>query len=316
MKAHDQLQRPAVAATAVLTSLLALTANARADVYCDLAVEAVRISAGSAPGLYDVEVDIAIGPGSEAPTDVIGVRLFDGPLPILDMSIDPLGIGGGTCCVNSSTCPAVSNYTVECRGSCPGGGIEYQCVYIRRGSASDVALAPGSVLLVVVDPDGVHFESCPEGTSNNSHAVAIGDFPQATCVGKANSDGCVASMSYTGSPSLSSSDPFEIAATQALALKAGVLFYGASPAAIPFQGGVLCSSQPVRRTPVQISSGDPLQACSGVFTFDFRAWALGGSDPSLVAGQRVVAQYWYRDPADPSGFATGLSNALDFTLWH
>ncbi len=316
MQPRHKLQRRAFAAAAALTSLLALTASARADVYCDLAVEAVRISAGSTPGLYDVEIDIAIQPGVEPPTDAIGVRLFDGALPIFDLSIDPLGISGGTCCVYASQCPALSNYSVECRGSCPGGGVEYLCVYIQRGKASDVALLPGSVLLAVVDPDGVHFESCPDGTSNNSLAVVVGDFPQATCVGKANSDGCVASMSYTGSPSLSSGDPFEIAATQALALKAGVLFYGSSPAAIPFQGGVLCTSQPVRRTPVQVASGNPLQPCSGVFTFDFRAWALGGSDPSLVAGQRVVAQYWYRDPADPSGFATGLSNALDFTLWH
>jgi hypothetical protein len=316
MQPRNKFQRPAVAATAVLASLLALTASARADVYCDLAIEAVRLSAGSAPGLYHVEVDVAIRPGSEFPIDVIDVRFFDGPLPVLELSIDPIGISGGSCCVSSSQCPAVSNFVVECRGSCPGGGIEYECVYVRRGKVVDVPLAPGTVVLVVVDPDGAHFETCPEGLSNNAHAVVVNDFPQATCVGKTNSDGCVASVTYSGSPSLSSSDPFEIAATQALALKAGVLFYGASPATIPFQGGVLCTSQPVRRTPVQVSSGDPEQACSGVFTFDFRAWAVSGSDPSLVAGRRVVAQYWYRDPADPSGFATGLSNALDFTLWH
>ena len=37
---------------------------------------------------------------------------------------------------------------------------------------------------------------------------------------------------------------------------------------------------------------------------DFKAFALSGVDPALVAGASVYAQYWYRDPADAYGSGT------------
>ena len=40
----------------------------------------------------------------------------------------------------------------------------------------------------------------------------------------------------------------------------------------------------------------------------------GGQDPLLVPGTTVDAQWWSRDPLDPTGFGTGLSDALEFTI--
>jgi hypothetical protein len=52
--------------------------------------------------------------------------------------------------------------------------------------------------------------------------------------------------------------------------------------------------------------------CSGVFSFDWRAWMISGADASLLAGTTVDAQFWSRDP--PSSFSVNLSNALEFTI--
>ena len=45
---------------------------------------------------------------------------------------------------------------------------------------------------------------------------------------------------------------------------------------------------------------------------DFNAWTATLSDPALVAGAVVRAQYWYRDPA--ASFGSGLSDAAEFTI--
>ena len=76
----------------------------------------------------------------------------------------------------------------------------------------------------------------------------------------------------------------------ALSLAAAALAacgYGAERAATPFQGATLCIAAPVRRTPIQMSGGNPPPAdCSGVFAFDFNALVRAGTDPGLVPGRR------------------------------
>jgi len=69
----------------------------------------------------------------------------------------------------------------------------------------------------------------------------------------------------------------------------------------------------VKRTTVQVAGGNPPpDDCTGSYFFDFNAWIQGGTDPALVAGVTVYAQYWSRDPAAAS--ATSLSNAVRFTI--
>jgi len=135
--------------------------------------------------------------------------------------------------------------------------------------------------------------------------------PIAYCTAKVNSQGCTPSIDSFGHPTLTGLDDFTIAATNVLNNKSGVLYWGLSSSTAPFEGGVLCVGQPVVRTGLQLSGGDPGDDdCSGayslVFTHDY------AQSKGLTAGTTCFAQYWTRDPASASG--TGLTNALQFTL--
>ena len=80
-----------------------------------------------------------------------------------------------------------------------------------------------------------------------------------------------------------------------------------------FTWGTLCVRSPLSRAPLLSSGGNPPPSdCSGQLAMDFKAFALSGADPGLVAGVSVWAQYWYRDPGDVHGL--GLTDAAAFTL--
>jgi Tol biopolymer transport system component len=139
------------------------------------------------------------------------------------------------------------------------------------------------------------------------------DTPVVYCVAKPNSKGCLPAIGWTGSPSLTTGGNLRIQASQVLSSTLGLLFYGEGQAFYPFFGGVGCVTLPFTRTTVQNSGGSAGGVdCSGAFTFDFTAYALSGIDPTLIPGQRVCAQYWYRDVA--STFGSGLTNAIDWIL--
>jgi hypothetical protein len=137
--------------------------------------------------------------------------------------------------------------------------------------------------------------------------------PAVFCVGKVNSLGCTPFVSFSGLPSASSGASFLITSNNVINQKNGLMFYGRSPAATPFQGGTKCVADPVQRTASQNSGGSVSGAdCSGTFVVDFNALVASGVDPSLVAGVKLYAQYWSRDPASPS--TTSLSNAVQFVI--
>jgi len=139
--------------------------------------------------------------------------------------------------------------------------------------------------------------------------------PVAYCSAKANSQGCLPVVASSGVPSASDASPFLITAAMKLNNKNGLLFYGYDSAALPFLSGTLCVQPPLRRTPVQSSGGNPPpDDCSGSFSLDFNALIQGGSDPFLVPGQQVDAQYWSRDPLIGDGSGASLSNALEFDV--
>jgi hypothetical protein len=163
----------------------------------------------------------------------------------------------------------------------------------------------GSVAALIVGDTQTNLASVGQVTV---HTLDLAPF--AYCTAKTNSQGCQASISSTGSPS-ASHGPFTVDATNVINNKNGLLFYGFVPAASPFAGGVKCVGNPVRRTAVQSSGGNPPpDDCSGAFSFDFAARIQSGIDPSLIAGETVYCQYWYRDPRDPQ--FTSLSNGLWF----
>lgn len=137
--------------------------------------------------------------------------------------------------------------------------------------------------------------------------------PAIYCTTKTNSQWCNPAIGYSGSPTASGSTSFHVTGVKFLNNKSGLLFYGSTPSGVAFQGGTLCVKLPITRTAVQSSGGSPSGSdCSGAYDYDFEALITSGSDASLIAGAKVYAQYWSRDPASVS--TTSLSNAVWFVI--
>ena len=139
---------------------------------------------------------------------------------------------------------------------------------------------------------------------------------------KTNSLGCEPAISSAGTPSASASTGFVIDCAQVRNNKNGLLFYGFTGAQqIPFLGGFLCVSTPIRRAIVVNAGGNaaPANDCSGVLSMDWNAFSHGslGGNPAAGAstvGAEIHSQWWARD----QGFAPpnnhSLSDGLRFTV--
>lgn len=283
----------------------------------DLSLESLELSALSESGTFGASAGVRLVPGDGHVSVAPIVRYYRNGLAVSEVSID-LGHGiSGSCCDHDWNCPDLDGFTVSCQETCFGGtpGGAKQCVYHKTVSVDLGPLEPGDQVSAVIDPDGWFSEQSPSGTTNNSLHVDLPLQPSPYCAAKLDSAGCLPGVSFAGAPSASSPDAFVVAATQVLSGKNSMLFYGLQQAEIPFLGGVLCAQPPLRRTDLQNSGGSlQLGDCSGAFTFDFNAQIQSGMDPYLLPGADVGAQYWYRDPQDPSGYGSGLSNALGFQI--
>jgi len=120
------------------------------------------------------------------------------------------------------------------------------------------------------------------------------------------------SIGFTGTPSASLPVAFRIEAQSVVGQKNGLLYYGYSPALLPFLGGTLCVLPPLRRTPTQNSGGGAPSDCSGVYSWNMNVWIQSGNDPFLVPGTAAQAQYWFRDPT--ASFGVGLTDAVSFVV--
>lgn len=134
--------------------------------------------------------------------------------------------------------------------------------------------------------------------------------PVTYCTPKLSSAGCLPAMESVGYPSLQGGS-FQVRATGLHNQVPGIAIWSFGSAAIPFQGGTLCLSPPVMRTPSK-STGGPGGAttCTGTLGFVF--------DPAYIqtqgfsSGQNLFAQVWTRDLGD--AFGSSLSDAIGF-VW-
>ncbi len=190
------------------------------------------------------------------------------------------------------------------------GALEATLLGWRDGSGYGAALAGGldfngdGALELVV---GAPLEDLG-GNSTGCARLLLADTskPYRYCSAKVNSAGCTPQISWTGGASLTLGDNLHITATNVLAQKAGMLFWGTAQASLPFGGGTLCVAQPLRRTPVQFSNGS--SGCMGVYDHHFsQAEMLAAQIP---AGSRIFAQYWSRDPGFPAPNNIGLTAGL------
>jgi hypothetical protein len=149
--------------------------------------------------------------------------------------------------------------------------------------------------------------------------------PKLYCNAKPNSLGCYPLIDWYGEPSASEDDNFVILCRNVRNQKSGLLFYSVngSVSSAPFQGGTLCigpSGSGIKRTPALSSGGSTsVDDCTGRFQIDMCEFAhglLGGTpQPGLtVPGNRVLTQWWGRDPGFPAPNNTMLSDAMDYTI--
>jgi Tol biopolymer transport system component len=140
----------------------------------------------------------------------------------------------------------------------------------------------------------------------------------AYCTAGTSSNGCTATISATGSASVTAGSGFVLHVAGVEGLRQGLVFYGVSgPQTLTWSSGsssVLCVRTPIQRTGAQ-NSGGTLGQCDGSFALDWNAFiathpsALGNP---FTQGAIVAAQAWYRDPA--AAKTSNLSNALEFRV--
>lgn len=159
------------------------------------------------------------------------------------------------------------------------------------------------------------------GFTDGTGAVGTMNFaplapPTAYCTAGTSTNGCVPSISATGTASVAASSGFAISVANVEGNKQGLLYYGLTgPIAAPWGVGgssFQCVKSPTQRMGVQ-NSGGVDGTCTGALGEDWLAY-LAGNPAALgqpfSSGVVVNAQAWYRDP--PAVKTTNLSNALQF----
>ncbi|MCY2960587.1 MAG: hypothetical protein NTY35_10520 [Planctomycetota bacterium] len=208
-----------------------------------------------------------------------------------------------------------------------GGAVDHQVDTQGGNSGSPVILESTGAAIAVHSHGGctalgdanhgtwIGQAALQQALANPRGVLACSGSWSAYCTAKVNSQGCTPSVAASANPSFAGgAGSCVVTATQVINNQNGIFFYGLTPAAIPFQGGTLCLTGSVTRTPVQNAGGNPPPAdCSGSFTFDLGARIASGADPRLVRGATIVGQFWSRDPASTS-YPSGLTNGIRLTI--
>ena len=153
--------------------------------------------------------------------------------------------------------------------------------------------------------------------------VDYGACPLSTtyCAAKLNSLGCLPSIGSTGTSSATFGSGFTVNVVNVLNNKPGLFIYGNSGrAATPLSGGLLCVGAPIKRSIALNSAGaSPPNDCSGTYSMDFNAFAVGalGGTPAAfltVPGTIVDGQAWGRDNGFQAPNNVTLSDGIEWTI--
>jgi hypothetical protein len=181
----------------------------------------------------------------------------------------------------------------------------------------------GPTVLDATAPSGFSAWNGPNGGCAHACFVVSVPFraykeipPSSYCTAGTSASGCTAALSAAGFPSASAGGGFVVTASGVEGEKQGLFFWGTNGRqAAPWGAGssLQCVVPPVVRGGALAGSGTAGQ-CDGATTQDLaQRWAqkpLGNPG----AGAVVQLQFWYRDPKNPSGTTTSLSDALEFSV--
>jgi len=140
--------------------------------------------------------------------------------------------------------------------------------------------------------------------------------PESYCTPGTTANGCQATISAAGDPSASADSGFLVSASTAEGNKQGLFFFGTGGRQANAWGNgtsFQCVVPPVKRTPVQTSTGTNGN-CDGTFSVDFNDLITTHPGKAPPTGSLVQIQCWFRDPANTSNQSTSLSDALEFML--
>ena len=168
-------------------------------------------------------------------------------------------------------------------------------------------------LSMAIGPDDVPYVVFRDATAAQRITVMRhAPSPHAYCTAVVNSLGCTPAIAASGVPSLSGADPIRITATNIPTHRSGLLLFSTGGDRAPFHGGHLCVRAPFRRGGTAHSgAGSGAADCSGVLEGDLGPF-LRASTSTWQPGQRVFAQFYYRDFQSAAG--VGLTNGVRFEL--
>ncbi len=230
--------------------------------------------------------------------DIAGVQALYGAASSTKPHLESYSVSGGVATITGTGFAASGNEVWFTRGIGLGDGTPVKATGLASTAGGTQLVAtipavagPGDILVRIPGSTG----DC----LSNAYPFdpVLGECPSPLVYGtpKITSGGDSPTLTYSGTPSVTYGD-FAITIFGAHPDSPAILFYGSTPASVPFMGGTLYSSGPYVRDQF---------FTSGMFG---EALLNIPVDSSMVGARRIY-QVWFQDPGD--SFGMGLSNAIE-----